>query len=428
MAGNDVPAPEGESPQPQIERKLSLSKSASTPVVSELSFGRSISDALAKQQQKHWLWRWLLARGANGGIFKNWQTLSIVSVQLFLWFNIQKVSRLFAKAGGATLFPKGRRRPTGNSVADRIVGWLIENGAVVTLCNLRSLLPHPEPIEDDLAQGTVKGNFLRTLGTIVRNIAISITSNLIAEEGAIFLLHLTSTRMYSEVPYFTKQRRSANPVSLGALRDWLRGNSLLQIFGGGLMLGIIESFMPRAAAEEVTKTPFSVAVFLKNFAVFRVLVDVAFYTGHRLMHENAWLYKYVHHRHHEHFTTNLRTNYHFTAPDLFVESALPIFFAVGVLRALGRKMGRFEIHLFMTYVAWHESGTHLGKPLPVISAYPPLSLLYNLVWHADKHNVEFHEVHHNRRHCNYGITQWIDALMGTRRLKAGSAVEQISTG
>jgi sterol desaturase/sphingolipid hydroxylase (fatty acid hydroxylase superfamily) len=135
------------------------------------------------------------------------------------------------------------------------------------------------------------------------------------------------------------------------------------------------------------------------------------------MHVNPWLYKNIHKRHHEHFTTNLRTNYHFTALDLFIESALPIFTALATMRTgLGIKMSRYEVHLMMTYIAWHEAGTHLGKPLPVISMYPPFSFLYNIL-QGPSTAIEFHEVHHNKRHCNYGITQWIDRMMGSHLLK-----------
>ena len=81
------------------------------------------------------------------------------------------------------------------------------------------------------------------------------------------------------------------------------------------------------------------------------------------------------------------------------------------------KMSRYQVHLMMTYIAWHEAGTHLGKPLPVISMFPPFSLLYNIL-QGPSTAIEFHEVHHNRRHCNYGITQWIDRLMQSRFLKA----------
>ena len=88
------------------------------------------------------------------------------------------------------------------------------------------------------------------------------------------------------------------------------------------------------------------------------------------------------------------------------------------------------LNLSLSYIAWHESGTHLGKPLPVISMYPPLSILYNAFTNSEGRTaIEFHEVHHNRRQCNYGITQWIDMIMGSRMLKGGgkSSTSRLST-
>lgn len=288
----------------------------------------------------------------------------------------------------------------------------------MTLCNLRSLLPHPEPIPETDDKYTLREAVWETSKVIVRNILISIASNLIAEQGSVYLLHLTSTRLYGNVPYFSKQRRSASPLSLNAYIDWIKGNGILQFIGGGILLGLIESFTPKSVAQEITETPFSVLKFMRNFVVFRLVVDLVFYQGHKMLHTSKWAYENIHRRHHEHFTTNLRTNFHFSAPDLFIESALPMFCALLFVRlGLGVKLSRYEVHLMMTYMSWHESGTHLGKPLPVITMYPPLSILYTAFTDIEKHAVEFHEVHHNRRNANYGITQWIDALMGTRILK-----------
>jgi sterol desaturase/sphingolipid hydroxylase (fatty acid hydroxylase superfamily) len=181
---------------------------------------------------------------------------------------------------------------------------------------------------------------------------------------------------------------------------------------------LIESFAPKEVAQELSDTPFSLSAFFRNFVFFRIVVDVVFYSAHRFLHENKWVYNNIHRRHHEHYTTNLRTNLHFSAVDLFIQSAFPIACAVGALRFLCRvALSRFEIRLFMTYAAWHETGAHLGKPLPVISMHPPLSILYTAFTDVEKSSIEFHEVHHNRRHCNYGITQWIDQLMSTRVLR-----------
>ena len=183
-----------------------------------------------KLQEAHTLYssitRWLVSKGANGGILPNGGVLIVVFIQLLGWFQAERISRAIAK--GFSL-PAGRRRPDAFSLSGRVIGWMVENGAVITLCNIRSLLPHPEPIPDKQAEGTQTQVFLRTLQVIASNIAISVCSNLIAEEGSVFLHHLTSTRLYSKVPYFTDQRRSANPLTFGALKDWIRGNGILQL-------------------------------------------------------------------------------------------------------------------------------------------------------------------------------------------------------
>jgi hypothetical protein len=72
---------------------------------------------------------------------------------------------------------------------------------------------------------------------LVRNICISVCSNMVAEEGAVFLHHLTSTRLYGKVPYFTSQLRSAHPIEWDSLKDWMKGNAILQLGAGGLLLG-----------------------------------------------------------------------------------------------------------------------------------------------------------------------------------------------
>jgi hypothetical protein len=82
-------------------------------------------------------------KGANGGILTNRTVICLVSVQILLWFQAERVSRLVADIGK---FPEGKRRPHTDSFLDKVIGWLVENGAVWTLCNLRSLLPHPTPV------------------------------------------------------------------------------------------------------------------------------------------------------------------------------------------------------------------------------------------------------------------------------------------
>ena len=301
------------------------------------------------------------------------------------------------------------------SVVDtKVFGWFLENSCVWTIAGLRTLIPEPITLEEAEEKAGRPLTTAEKVKRILTNIVLSYMSSVSAEIGAVYALRLVDWAFFSHVPHFTAQRRSDSPFTWNAFRDWLLGTAWLEYFGGGIALGILESFWPKWLALEFKHTPFRPLGFLRNFAIFRLVVDITFYFGHRFLHVHPRIYDLIHRRHHEHYTTNLRTNWHFSSPDLFIESALPIGMGFATLRALGIKMGRFELHLMQQYIAWHESGTHLGKPLQIISQFAPGSILYHgfFPW-LDTRAIEFHETHHNRRDCNYGITAWIDQLAGS---------------
>lgn len=141
-----------------------------------------------------------------------------------------------------------------------------------------------------------------------------------------------------------------------------------------------------------------------------------FYAGHRALHSRAlWP---LHRRHHEHATTALATNYHFHPLDLFVEAYVPVLAGLLATSAVGLKPTSFEIMLVVAHVFWYEIGSHGGKEVPTVTWFPPLAPLYTaaLGYSPDAHNVWHHERHHNLVSCNYGITQWPDMLMATRKV------------
>jgi hypothetical protein len=280
---------------------------------------------------------------------------------------------------------------TARSFAEsRLFGWMLENGTVWSIMGVRSLLPVPEVIEEDM---TTRQKLVR----LVKNILLSYASSVIAEVGTVYALAVIDWVFFKHVPYFSKLKRSASPFTWRAWEDWRAGNFMLQLLGGGIALGVLESFWPKWLATELKETPFRFLPFLRNFVIFRVVVDTVFYLAHRGLHVNPWFYEMVHKRQyvssprsctqltspakftHEHFRVNLRTNWHFSgepsralprianplslaAVDLFVESgacpplaarrqaltlhlALPIGFGLATLRGLGIKLGRFEVEL-----------------------------------------------------------------------------------
>jgi len=282
-------------------------------------------------------------------------------------------------------------------VESKAFGWLVENVSVWSICAVRSLLfPEPEPVVDVDERTGKRVALDAKVRRVLKNIAISYASSVAVEVGSVYALKIVDALFFQHVPHFARNlRRSDSPFTWRAFADWREGNFFLQSLAGGVALGLVESFMPPRFAQELRETPFSLARFLRNYAILRVAVDVTFYWAHRMLHVHPWIYARVHARHHQHYQTNLRTNFHFGAVDLFLESAVPIGVGLAVLRFLcGAKMSRFELHLMQGYVAWHESGTHMGKPLNLISTYAPLSVLYHAVLpEIDARAIEFHETH-----------------------------------
>merc|ERR1719469_834961 len=237
---------------------------------------------------------------------------------------------------------------------------------------------------------------------------------MVVEYGTVVLQHFLSTKLWGHVPYFRKLVRNPSPLTLRSIFEWTKGNMVAQV-GGNTFQVLVESWLHDHEIEEMEVTPNShLGTFLKNFMVLRLVNDVFFYLGHRWMHVFPTVYKWVHKRHHTHMTTNLPTNFMFTPIDVLVEAAIPIGMGLTVLgKVLGVKMGRFENNIMTAYMSWYDAGTHVGKHVPLISFFPPLSIIYNRFHDVDGSAVHFHELHHNKIRCNYGITSWLDTIGGT---------------
>lgn len=159
-----------------------------------------------------------------------------------------------------------------------------------------------------------------------------------------------------------------------------------------------------------------------KFLAFRIISDVVFYTTHRWQHVNPRVYSRLHARHHKHRVTSLRTNFQFTIVDLFLEGSLPSIVATLVLALCARvPFTPLEHTLCLGYVQWYQIGSHSAKDVPSITAVPPIAPLYNCtlarrmrpVALREHQHVRFHAAHHRVVRGNYGISPWLDHILGT---------------
>lgn len=278
-----------------------------------------------------------------------------------------------------------------------VVAWLIENCSIWLVAFVASLFTPKK-----------RNSFLKTLfWNFISGCAVVEVSMLIQR----FLVRV----VYAHIPYFAGKKRprfKAYDVFYDFLRTLVPSQAIGSLFNTVMIrqLDAKEYYM-------LHHSRFNPLTWLIRMATVRFVVDLVFFGGHYILHSKLYA---IHKRHHEHVKTALPTNYHFTVPDLLIEGFLPVYVAVIVLAIIknqGLKMFKstaFDSALYFSYILWYEIGSHCGKPLPTVSMFPPFSILYNCIGKGiDRHNVKFHEKHHNLVNCNYGITPWLDRLFGT---------------
>lgn len=224
-----------------------------------------------------------------------------------------------------------------------------------------------------------------------------------------FLTHYT----YSDVPTFNGKHRPHSSLAY-LVWDFVRSNLGQSVVSVATVSAAVALRGPQAFNQAVPAIDrIKPMIFLFKLAIMRACVDIGFYFGHRALHHRSlyWIHRY----HHQHYRPTLDTNFHFSPLDVFIEAGFPVFLGLSTLEILGFKNSLLEASLLVGFIGWHEQGSHCGKPLPTVTYFPPLAPLYQLILGpVDKDNVRHHDIHHARLNCNYGITIWPDALMGTR--------------
>ena len=261
------------------------------------------------------------------------------------------------------------------------------------------------------------------------HIALALTSAFVIEGIILFQTFL------SHVVYAGTERLHANEHSLPFSRIGfthipvavLSSMYTLSLSGNLMILPTQESVFDRSQLSGVC---FS-RLLCYGFLVYRTLYDITFYATHRGVHSDL-LYDLVHAKHHAHKKPTLVTNYQFTIIDLFGEAVLPMIVAVAGCSLVFGELTYVEVSFWSTCAQWYQIGSHSAKALPVFSAVPPLSILYNYVavpykpaWMLNHHPVRFHHTHHRLRRKNYGITPWIDWMLRNERQPEESHLQEV---
>eukprot|EP01060_Flectonema_neradi_P012050 TRINITY_DN18977_c0_g1_i1.p1 TRINITY_DN18977_c0_g1~~TRINITY_DN18977_c0_g1_i1.p1 ORF type:complete len:316 (+),score=27.63 TRINITY_DN18977_c0_g1_i1:77-949(+) len=277
--------------------------------------------------------------------------------------------------------------------------WMVENFCIVSLALLRW---HCVPFAE-------RGDNLMLMWWML-------VGSLFTVEGGIVLHHFFSELVYKDTLYLNGQK--SKPIELSkAIHAWCTCNLPANIVAVCTLPFLTSS--DEDSYNSVIDPYVDWVQFFVKLLIIRLTVDVVFYLAHRLLH-TKWLY-FLHKKHHQHHDCQVAyTNSQFHFMDLIIEGFLPPLIGMKIILPLfGYSVTYFENSLVFSYIIWYETGSHCGKELPTVSYFPPLSIATRLLG-LENNNIRFHENHHKYHDCNYGITQWIDFLLGSRNVTSGS--------
>jgi sterol desaturase/sphingolipid hydroxylase (fatty acid hydroxylase superfamily) len=136
----------------------------------------------------------------------------------------------------------------------------------------------------------------------------------------------------------------------------------------------------------VTKSPFSIIRFIKEFIVTYITTDILFYTTHRIMHIPI-IYKFSHKKHHEvHVPIGMSAIYTDTF-DFYLGNIIPSFLPAYLIMTNPLSFKIWIVNILINTVSISHSGY--------------------------KNWSEFHDIHHTQFRYNYGINVFMDRLFNT---------------
>ena len=283
-----------------------------------------------------------------------------------------------------------------------LIAWMVEN---VCICSLALLRWHCVPFAAP--------------GDIPMLMLLMFLGSLFTVEGGIVVHYILAEFIYTDVPYLNGEKSKPLKIS-EAVKAWCTCNfpaSMVAVCSLPLLVkSDIEIY------NEKINPHVDWVMFLCKLIIVRITVDVSFYIAHRLLHTKLMypLHK-KHHQHHECQIFNTNSQFHFL--DLIIEGFVPPLIGLEfVLPQLGFFTTYFEQYLIFSYIIWYETGSHCGKELPTVSYFPPISVVTRWLG-LEENNIRFHENHHKHHNCNFGITQWIDLLLGSRNVNSDCKTE-----
>jgi sterol desaturase/sphingolipid hydroxylase (fatty acid hydroxylase superfamily) len=140
---------------------------------------------------------------------------------------------------------------------------------------------------------------------------------------------------------------------------------------------------------------YDLLLFIPISFLFEVILDFFHYWSHRYIHQNKFLYRHIHKKHHHYPNPNVWVTYYQDPIDLLITNSLPTCLSLLFIP----KISLFTYSSMNIYKNYLEICGHCGKDTFPTSCFP------QFIWLPKFFNIELHtrdhDKHHSRNNCNY---------------------------
>lgn len=217
--------------------------------------------------------------------------------------------------------------------------------------------------------------------------------------GTAFLYAWGLTQVQLHTPLFNQSKMYSRPnVNSFDERKPLIFFNMICVF---LTAAVVSFFAGSVFTFSMTVPWWSILLQILFMATFD---DLWFYSAHRLMHENKWLFRHVHSIHHR-VRSPLPLDYIYVHPFewMFGGMGIPVGFAI-LYFSFG-PISAYAMFIFLGFKAFHEINIHSGLKSWVLERHP-----WKFIGSSEHHGD-----HHNKFRGNYASSfKWLDKFFQSR--------------
>jgi len=135
--------------------------------------------------------------------------------------------------------------------------------------------------------------------------------------------------------------------------------------------------------------------------VIMAIDDAWFYSCHRMLHHNAWLFKHIHSVHHR-VRSPLPLDYLYVQPAEWMMGAIGILLGVVAIYLYCGDVNAYALFIYAMFRPLHEIHIHSGLPSKITQKLKHMG------------SSEHHGAHHAKLKGNYASTfKWLDRFLKT---------------